>query len=118
MPTALPLRVNPDGKLDQQDDLDATLGIVQIMVGTSAKLWAHAPWFGLFELFNDAARRDKQEHEALKDAINSALTRLGVDGFRVQSVMSGEILTNGRRKFNITLMDREGRAAFGDVQSA
>ena len=113
--TALPLRVTSDGKLAQQDSFDAVLGVIRIMAGTTATSLPHARWFGLFELFHEASRREKQDHENLKDAINAALRELGVAEFQVQSVTTGAIDGTGRRGFQMTMVDGRGDARFGEI---
>jgi len=113
--TALPLRVTPAGKLAQQDTLEALLGLMGKMAGTTAATWPHARWFGLFEAFEAAARREKQDHENLKDALNIAFGELGIDLYHVQSVTTGPIETDGRRTFQVTLVDAEGHALFGQI---
>lgn len=115
MPAALPLAVTADGKLVQQDRFEAVLGIVRVMAGTSARAWPHAPWFGLLEAFTEAARRDRQDHEGLKDALNHALRQLGVTDYQVQSLVTGPVSAGGHRTFRLTLLDPEGRAVFGEM---
>jgi len=112
---SLPLRVSPDGRLAQQDPFDAVLSTIRVMAGTTATTWPHAPWFGLFEQFTEAATRQKQDHEALKDAINLALGRLGVPGYKVHSVTTGPIDGSGQRTFQLTIHDPAGQARFGSV---
>lgn len=115
--TALPVRVTPEGKLEQQETLDATLELVRAMAATTATTWPHAPWFGLLELFEEASKREKQEHEALKDALNTAFDELGAE-YRVQSVVSGTRGGDGRRGFQLTFVDRGGKSFFGEVATA
>lgn len=115
MPAALPLRVAPDGKLVQTDEVDAVLGIIRVMAGTSARAWPHAPWFGLLEAFTEAARRDRQDHEGLKDALNHGLRQLGVADHQVQALVTGPVSAEGHRTFRLTLLDRGGRAVFGEM---
>jgi hypothetical protein len=115
MLTALPLRITPDGRLDRQDPLDAVLGMIRVMAGTTRTTWPHAPWFGLFELFTEAAERQKQDHEALKDSLNTALAKLGISGYTVHAVTTGSIDGSGRRSFQLTIHDPAGQALFGKV---
>ncbi len=115
MLTALPVRVTPDGKLAQQDPLDAVLGLIRIMAGTTSTTWPHARWFGLLELFLEAAGREKQDHETLKDALNTGLQNLGVTDYRIQSVTTGPLDGGGRRSFQLTIQDPAGQALFGQI---
>lgn len=115
--TALPLSVQPDGRLAQIDAFDAVIGLVGVMAGTTSTTWPHAPWFGLLEAFTEAARRERQDHENLRDAINLALRNLGVERVKVQSVTTGAI-DGGRRAFQLTLIDETGQARFGSVSAA
>ncbi|MGE0442938.1 MAG: hypothetical protein AB7L66_17615 [Gemmatimonadales bacterium] len=112
--TALPVRIGPDGKLLQEDAFDAVLRIIAVMAGTTPTTWPHAPWFGLLEAFGEASRRERQDHENLRDAINLALRELGVADIRVQSVTTGS-MDGGRRPFQLTLVDQRGDARFGQV---
>ena len=115
--TALPFRVTPEGKLEQQDGFDAVLELIRAMAGTTATNWPHAPWFGLLELFAEAANRDRQDQESLKDAINVALKNLGVVEWTVQSVVTGRVGGTGQRRFKLTIEDRAGQALFGDIDA-
>lgn len=115
MPTAIPLRVTPDGKLLQQDSFDAVLGLIKVMAGTTATTWPHAKWFGLYEAFAEAARREKQDHEGLKDALNTAFGELGVTAYTVDAVTTDLIDGSGRRGFRLTLIDQAGQARFGEM---
>ena len=115
MSTALPLRVTAQGTLAQQDAFDAVLGLIQAMAGTTSTTWAHAPWFGLFEAFAEAASREKQDHEGIKDSLNQALREMGVGNYQVLSVTTAEIDGSGRRQFRLTVTDPGGQARFGQV---
>ena len=112
---ALPLRITPQGRFVEQEGFDAMLGLVQVMAGTSSRAWPHAPWFGLLEAFTEAARRDRTDHEGLRDAINLALERLEVDGYRVQSITTGAPRGDGRRSFRLTMASPDGTARFGEM---
>ncbi|MBX3145449.1 MAG: hypothetical protein KF785_01655 [Gemmatimonadales bacterium] len=116
--TALPLRIDATGSLVRQDDFDAVLGLISAMAGTTSTTWPHARWFGLFEAFTDAGRRQQQDHETLKDAINLALRELGVEQFRVQSVTTVRSDHGfGHRHFRITMTDALGRSRFAELDS-
>ena len=114
--TAHHLRVSAAGRLEQEDDLGAVLGVLQVMAGTTSTHWAHAPWFGLYETFLSASRQQTRDHEALKDAINTAFTQLGVERFHVASVSSTETTTPGPRQFQLVIEDRQGQTHFGTVR--
>jgi hypothetical protein len=118
MATALPLRVTPDGRLAQQDPVDAILAMIRVMAGTTASTWPHARWFGLLETFLEASAREKQDHEGLKDALNAALGHLGVTGYVVEAVTTGPLDGSGRRSFELTLRDPGGRSCFGRVAAS
>ncbi len=111
--TALPLRVTADGRLEQQEGLDAVLELVKIMAGTTSTTWPHAPWFGLLEAFQEAAHRERQDQESLKDAINTALKELGVSWLSAYAVTTGGFDPQGRRTFQMTFHDRSGQVLFG-----
>jgi len=113
---ALPLRIDATGSLVRQDDFDAVVGIIGKMAGTTSTTWPHARWFGLFEAFMEAGRRQQQDHESLKDAINLALRELGVQQFRVQAVTTVRSDHGfGHRHFRITMTDAEGRSRFAEL---
>lgn len=114
--TAHHLRVSAAGRLEQEDDLGAVLGVLQVMAGTTATHWAHAPWFGLYETFYAASKQQTRDHEALRDAINTAFTQLGVERFHVASVSSTAAATVGQRQFELVIEDRDGTTHFGAVR--
>jgi len=113
--TAFPIRVAPDGTLAQGEAFDGVLAMIRVMAGTSTRAWPHAPWFGLYESFIEAAQRDRQDHEGLKDAINNALKRLGVTDYLVQALATGAFAPDGRRQFRITMVGPDGRSIFGEM---
>ena len=119
MPTAFPLRVLPDGSLAQQDQFDAVIEVMKFIALTGTAALPHAPWFGLFEAFTEAGRRQNQDHENLKDALNIALTKLGVASVQVQAVSTGTMdPRTGRRSFRVTMVDEQGTVRHGEVQAA
>ena len=115
MSIALPLRVTPDGKLVEQDSFEAVLGLIKVMAGTTSTTWPHVRWFGLYEAFSEAATREKQDHEGLKDSLNTALREVGVTAYVVQAVTTDVIDGTGRRGFRMTITDESGQARFGQV---
>ena len=114
--TAHHLRVSAAGRLEQEDDLGAVLGVLQFMAGTTTTHWAHAPWFGLYEVFYAASKQQTRDHEALKDAINTAFTQLGVERYHVAHVSSTDAALHGQRQFELVIEDREGHTHFGAVR--
>ncbi len=119
MPTAFPLRVLPDGSLAQQDQFDAVIEVMKFFAVTGTTALPHAPWFGLFEAFTEAGRRQNQDHENLKDALNIALGKLGVTAVKVQGVSTGTAdPRTGRRSFRVTMIDEFGAVRHGEVQAA
>ena len=98
----LPLRVTPDGQLERSDGAAAALRLIQAMVATTAGSWPHARWFGLHERFL-AINADVEDQAGLADAMNDALTRLGVDWARVRQVRSVRGAAWGERRFDVTL---------------
>ncbi|MHB1328306.1 MAG: hypothetical protein ACYC2K_08905 [Gemmatimonadales bacterium] len=116
--TALPLRIDATGSLIRQDDFDAVVGVIGQMAGTTSTTWPHAKWFGLFEAFSEAGRRQQQDHESLKDAINLALRELGVQRYRVQAVSTVRSDQGfGHRHFRITMVDADGRSRFAELDA-
>lgn len=113
--TAHRLRVSASGRLDTEDDLAAVLGVLRVMAGTTSTHWPHASWFGLYEAFAEAARQQKQDHELLRDAINTAFRELGIDGYHVASLSAAARDGTGTRGFELVIEDSEGRAHFGAV---
>jgi len=119
MPTAFPLRVLPDGSLAQQDHFDAVIEVMKFVALTGKTALPHAPWFGLFEAFTEAGQRQNQDHENLKDSLNTALGKLGVKSVQVKSVSTGGMdPRTGRRSFRVTMEDEHGVVRHGDVQAA
>ncbi len=114
---ALPLRITRDGQLDRGEDTDQVLRLIQTMAGTTSGQWAHAPWFGLYEQFVNA-NMALQEQPLLADAINTALTNLGIDWARVRRIATpGASSGFGDRHFEITLMVDGDRTVYGTVTS-
>ena len=101
---ALPFRITPDGQLARSDGAEALLRLIQAMVATTSGSWPHAPWFGLHKRFL-SVNADVEDQASLTDALNDALSRLGVTWGRVRqvrSLRSGAAL--GERRFDITLL--------------
>ena len=98
----LPLRVSPDGQLERADGAAAVLRLIQAMVSTTAGSWPHARWFGLHERFL-TINADVEDQAGLADAMNDALTRLGVSWARVRQVRSVRGGAYGERRFDVTL---------------
>ena len=114
---ALPLRITSDGQLERGDDTDQVLRLIQAMASTTATQWAHAPWFGLYEHFVNA-NMALQEQPLLVDAINTALTNLGVDWARVRRIGTpGGQSGQGDRRFDLTLVVDGDRTVHGTVTS-
>ena len=98
----LPLRVTPDGQLERSEGAAALLRLIQARVATTAGSWPHARWFGLHERFL-AINPDVEDQAGLADALNDALTRLGVEWARVQHVRSVRGAAFGERRFDVSL---------------
>jgi hypothetical protein len=114
---ALPLRVTRDGQLDRGEDTDQVLRLIQAMASTTATQWPHAPWFGLYEQFANA-NMALQEQPVLADALNTALTNLGVDWARVRRIGTpGNPTGQGDRLFDITLVIDGDRSVYGTVSA-
>jgi hypothetical protein len=114
---ALPLRITRDGQLDRGEETDQVLRLIQAMAATTSGQWPHAPWFGLYEQFA-GANMALQEQPLLCDALNTALTSLGVDWARVRRVGTpGSQSEMGDRSFEITLVVDGERTVYGTVKS-
>ena len=72
--------------------------------------WSHAPWFALEHLF--ARATPKEDYPVIADALNLALSKLGVTSARVTRVFSPSTpLPAGDRTFDITLVLEGGQIA-------
>ena len=112
---ALPLRITRDGQLERGEDTDQVIRLIQAMAATTVGHWPHAPWFGLHERFLDA-NMALQDQPALADAINTALTNLGVDWVRVTRVGTpGAQSAMGDRRFELTLAVEGGQPYYGTI---
>jgi len=111
---ALPIRITRDGQLERGEATDQVIRLIQAMAATTATSWPHAPWFGLFELFNDA-NLGLQEQPGLVDALNTALRNLGAGWAEVQHVRTSPNRNPGERRFDITLLVDGERAVHGSV---
>ena len=113
---ALPIRITREGQLDRGEDTDQVLRLIQAMAATTSTQWPHAPWFGLYAQFT-GANMALQEQPLLCDAINTALTNLGVDWARVRRVGTpGGRSEHGDRSFDITLVV-DDQTVYGTVTS-
>lgn len=109
---ALPLRVRPDGRLQKTDPVSSVLSVIRAMAASPASTWAHAPWFGLQELFGQVNPR-LENHPALADALNRALAELGVGWIRVAEVKLSRpeaAGTPGTHHFDLTMVTADGTA--------
>ena len=114
---ALPLRITPDGQLERGDDTEQLLRLIQAMAATTSTQWPHAPWFGLYEQFLNA-NMALQEQALLADAVNTALSQLGVDWARVSRIGTpGNTNGQGDRRFDITLLVDGDRSVHGTVST-
>lgn len=111
---ALPIRINPDGRLERTEPGEALLQVVQAMVASSAASWAHAPWFGLHELFLAANPAVRDQHR-LAEALNRALGELGLTQVRVASVTARAADAPGERRFDITFVSEGEPPLYGSV---
>lgn len=112
---ALPLLVQPDGRLRREDRADATAKLIGVMASTHRGFWKHAPWFGLLELFEES-KTDVSELPRIADAINVALRELGSDGIVVASVRNVRG-THGERNFEITISEDGATPVVRQVQA-
>lgn len=111
---SLPIRITRDGQFERGEATDEVIRLIQAMVATTSTSWPHAPWFGLFEVFNDA-NLGLQEQPALVDALNTALRNLGAGWAEVQRVHTSPDRKPGERRFDITLLVDGERAVHGSV---
>jgi hypothetical protein len=109
---ALPLRVNRDGKLERADAGDTLLAMIRAMVAASP---ASGTRFGVHEAFR-RANPALQDQQCLADALNEALTELGIDWARVLGVHTEPGEQPWERRFGITLhIDGREQAVHGTV---
>ncbi len=98
----LPLRVDADGQLARTDARDALLRLFRALAATPAGSWPHAPWFGLQQLLA-GANMHLEDQQPVADALNRALTELGVPWARVLAVSTAPQAAYGVRGFRIAL---------------
>ena len=111
---ALPIRVDRNGQLARADAVDALLQVIRAMAGTTAEVWPHAPWFGLYEHFVDA-NLGLEDQQGLADALNVALERLDITWAKVHAVKTARNRQLGERRFDITLLVEDGEPVYGQV---
>lgn len=104
---ALPLSVHSDGRLARTDPVASLLAVMRAMAASPRSSWAHAPWFGLQEVFENANLEREDQHD-LQDALNRALQGLGIDWATVASVRAPGGRAPGERHFDVTLQLRDG----------
>jgi hypothetical protein len=110
----LPLRVDRNGQLGRADAVDTLLQLVRAMAGTTADVWPHAPWFGLYEHFA-GANLGLEDQQGLADALNLAFAKLGVDWARVHTVKTASRRALGERRFDITILVEGEEPVHGQV---
>lgn len=109
---ALPLRVNPDGKLERADAAEALLAMIRAMVAASP---ASGSRFGVHEEFR-RANTELRDQQRLADALNEALAELGIDWGRVVGVHTEAMEQPWERRFGVTLrIDGREQAVHGAV---
>jgi hypothetical protein len=110
---AVPLRVERTGRFAECDAIDGVLSVLGTMLMTSSTHWTDAPWFGLVEKV-EAINWQLTDQEPLRDALNAALVRLGVQWVRVTAVTVAEADHHGgTRGFNLQLtLPEEQRVVF------
>ena len=111
---ALPIRVDRNGQLARADAVDTLLQIIRAMAGTTAEVWPHAPWFGLYEQFAEA-NLGLEDQQSLADALNLAFENLGIDWAKVHAVKTARGRRPGERRFDITLLIDDGEPVHGQV---
>ena len=112
---ALPLRVNPDGKLERADAADTLLAMIRAMVAASP---ASGSRFGVHEAFC-RANPALQDQPRLADALNEALRELGIDWARVSRVHTEPAAQPWERRFGVTLrIDGREQAVHGAVTAS
>ncbi|HEX2095266.1 MAG TPA: hypothetical protein VHG28_22915 [Longimicrobiaceae bacterium] len=105
---ALPLRIGADGRLERTDPVSSLMAVIRAMAASPAATWQHAPWFGLQEVF-EGANLALEQQPVLADALNRALTGLGITWAQVESVTAARDRAPGERRFDITLVMVGGR---------
>lgn len=106
---ALPLRVDRNGLLERDDPVTALLSVIRAMASSPRSTWAHAPWFGLQEVFESANTEREDQHD-IQDALNRGLAGLGVTWASVGPVRLVRGEAPGVRRFELTLELAGGRA--------
>jgi hypothetical protein len=106
---ALPLRIGKDGRLARTDAVTALLSVIRAMAASPASSWAHAPWFGLQEVFEKANTEREDQHD-IQDALNRGLAGLGVTWASVGPVRLVRGEAPGVRRFELTLLLSGGQA--------
>lgn len=109
---ALPLRVASNGLLERDDHVTALLSVIRAMAFSPRSTWAHAPWFGLQEVFGNPSLQRADQHD-IQAKLNLALTELGVTWATVLSVTLPDDERRperNARRFDITLELAGGQA--------
>lgn len=109
---ALPLKVEPDGRLARTDPVTSLLALIRAMAASPRSSWAHAEWFGLQEAFGSPALQRSDQHD-IQARLNHALAELGITWATVAAVDLPEEERRperSARRFEITL-----ELAGGDV---
>jgi hypothetical protein len=91
--------------------------LIGAMAVTAPGAWPHAPWFALLPVVAKA-NPALQEHPAIADALNVALSKLGVVSVRVAGVRTAADEDAGaERAFDISLVLEDGQIAHERVRA-
>jgi hypothetical protein len=85
MPISFPLRFD-DGSLRRIDEATALLKLIEVMARTPHGSWAGSSGFGLRNLMTGAEGR-RQPSQAFVQQLNDSLHDLGIDHYRVVSIV-------------------------------
>ncbi len=97
------MRLEENGLLRRDEQLNALLGLLLVMARTPAGSWAACPEFGLRDLFEGQRQRVDLGRLAM-ERTNAALAELGIDDFRVSEVVREIVPNQETDTYSITLV--------------
>lgn len=105
---AFPVRLE-NGFLRRFDEPSAVLSLIEIMARTPHGSWGGSMHFGLRDYIQGAAGRPEATKMAL-DEMNRALADLGIDKYRVESIVREAGAAGGSDVYAISLSSSDGKS--------
>jgi len=112
---SFPMRLK-SGFLRRVDGPSAMLALIEIMARTPHGSWRGSVHFGLRDYLNRSGPQSIAAKRAI-DETNAALSDLGIDNYRVESITREQAQPGGAAVFAVSLVSSEGQSELFRVAS-